>query len=387
MKLTDEVVVLKKYKVLSVFLIISLMTCIFTGCPKIVATNEEPTSITGSSVSGDTATTTESVVSDVSVEATVVETTPAPTPIPTPTPEPEHILISFIGDCTLGEAKAWDGSPIGFDAVVNGDYTYNFKNASEILSQDDMTLANLEGALTTATSYKEKEFVFGSPLEYVQILQNGSVEAVNLANNHSEDYWQQGLDDTRQVLTDNGIVWSDEAYTGIYEVKGIKIGMAGTTFPTNQQAMYNAIDYLKGEGCNIIIISCHWGIEKDYYPRQDQITLGHNLIDYGADIVIGTHPHRLQPIEYYNGHYIAYSLSNFVFGGNTSLGDPDTCILQCEFVMDETNTYVESYNINVIPYRQTTKYPGNDYCPMPYDWSSDDYYRVLERLDWLQEDE
>ncbi len=363
------------------------MTCILTGCPKIVATNEDPTGVTGSSVPSDTTTTTESVVSDVSVEATVVETTPAPTPIPTPTPEPEHILISFIGDCTLGEAKVWDGSPIGFDAVINGDYTYNFKNASEILSQDDMTLANLEGALTTATSYKEKEFVFGSPLEYVQILQNGSVEAVNLANNHSEDYWQQGLDDTRQVLTDNGIVWSDEAYTGIYEVKGIKIGMAGTTFPTNQQAMYNAIDYLKGEGCNIIIISCHWGIEKDYYPRQDQITLGHNLIDYGADIVIGTHPHRLQPIEYYNGHYIAYSLSNFVFGGNTSLGDPDTCILQCEFVMDETNTYVESYNINVIPYRQTTKYPGNDYCPMPYDWSSDDYYRVLERLDWLQEDE
>lgn len=307
--------------------------------------------------------------------------------LPEPTSEPERILISFIGDCTLGEALAWNGSPAGFDAVVNGDYTYNFKNAADVLSKDDMTLANLEGALTTATSHKDKEFVFGSPLEYVQILQNGSVEAVNLSNNHSEDYWEQGLNDTRNVLDDNGIVWSDESNIGIYEVKGIKIGMAGTTFPTNQQAMYNAIDKLKAEGCNIIIISCHWGIEKDYQPRNDQVVLGRNLIDYGADIVIGTHPHRLQPIEYYNGHYIAYSLSNFVFGGNTSLGDPDTCILQVEFVMDETNTKAVEYNVSVLPYRQTTMYPGNDYCPMPYAWTSDDYYRVLNRLEWLQEDE
>ena len=130
------------------------------------------------------------------------------------------------------------------------------------------------------------------------------------------------------------------------------------------------------------------GISGKFAERRPQFMSMVNAVKDGQiDIVIGTHPHRLQPIEYYNGHYIAYSLSNFVFGGNTSLGDPDTCILQCEFVMDETNTYVESYNINVIPYRQTTKYPGNDYCPMPYDWSSDDYYRVLDRLDWSQEDE
>lgn len=365
------------------------MAIAISACPKFDVNNETDIS----SVNSDTQIESDTNVSnaETTIETVIItdETTPSPTPIPspTPTPEPERILVSFIGDCTLGEALAWNGSPAGFDAVVNGNYEYNFQNAKEILSQDDMTLANLEGALTTATSHKEKEFVFGSPLEYVQILQNGSVEAVNLANNHSEDYWQQGLDDTRQVLSDNGIVWSDEYYTGIYEVKGIKIGMAGTSFPTNQQAMYNAIDYLKGEGCNIIIISCHWGIEKDYYPREDQIVLGHNLIDYGADIVIGSHPHRLQPIELYNGHYIAYSLSNFVFGGNTSLGDPDTCIMQCEFVMDETNSYVVEYNINVIPYRQTTMYPGNDYCPMPYAWSSDDYYRVLDRLDWSQEDE
>lgn len=375
---------MKKYNALIVSAI--LLTLVFSSCSQTtsesVATTPVSTEIVQTMPVFETSDTSEIEVTTVSTQE---QTTPVPSP--TPTPEPERILISFIGDCTLGEALAWNGSPAGFDAVVNGDYTYNFKNAAEVLSKDDMTLANLEGALTTATSHKDKEFVFGSPLEYVQILQNGSVEAVNLSNNHSEDYWEQGLNDTRNVLDDNGIVWSDESNIGIYEVKGIKIGMAGTTFPTNQQAMYNAIDKLKAEGCNIIIISCHWGIEKDYQPRNDQVVLGRNLIDYGADIVIGTHPHRLQPIEYYNGHYIAYSLSNFVFGGNTSLGDPDTCILQVEFVMDETNTKAVEYNVSVLPYRQTTKYPGNDYCPMPYAWTSDDYYRVLNRLEWLQEDE
>ena len=105
------------------------------------------------------------------------------------------------------------------------------------------------------------------------------------------------------------------------------------------------------------------------------------------DIVVGTHPHRLQPIENYNGKYILYSISNFCFGGNTGLSDPDSAIIQCEFLMDENNEAVESYTLNVIPYCQTSTRPGNDYCPVPYEWGTDDYYRVLERLNWSQEDE
>ena len=64
------------------------------------------------------------------VETTIIETSPTPTPTPTPTPEPQHILVSFTGDCTLAEAVAWNGSPDGFDAVVNGDYTYCFRSSN-----------------------------------------------------------------------------------------------------------------------------------------------------------------------------------------------------------------------------------------------------------------
>lgn len=318
--------------------------------------------------------------------------TPTPTPSPSPTLPPQRINCTFLGDCTLADALAWSGSAGSFDAVVaaNG-MDYCFQNAAELLSQDDLTLANFEGAITDATGHLNKEFVFGSPFEYTEMLTGASIEAVNLANNHSYDYLQEGLEDTRAAMEEVGILWSDQSNYAIYEVNGVKIGMCGLDTVSNigagASSVYPLIDQMREEGANIIIVSCHWGYERDYDPRSDQIQIGHDLIDYGVDIVVGTHPHRLQPIEEYNGHYILYCLSNFCFGGNTSLSDPDSVIIQCEILMDPTNSYAEDYRLNVIPYCQTSTRPGNDYCPRPYDPGTDDYERVLERLHWVNADE
>ncbi|MBR6881051.1 MAG: CapA family protein [Clostridiales bacterium] len=317
--------------------------------------------------------------------------TPSPSPSPTPTMPPQHIKVSFIGDCTLSDALAWSGSPGSFDAVYNAEgFEYFFKNAKEYLSQDDLTLANFEGTITSSTSHLTKEFVFGSPIEYMQIVKDGSIEAVNLANNHTYDYLDQGVTDTKAAMDENGILWSDRNTYSIATINGIKIGMCGIDNVSNNDTAdqaYPMIDAMREEGVNVIIVSCHWGIEKDYSPRSEQVQIAHDLIDYGADIVVGTHPHRLQPIEKYNGKFIFYSLSNFCFGGNTGLSDPDSCIVQCEIVMDPTNTYATDYIVNIIPFSQTTKRPGNDYCPIAYEPGSEDYYRVMERLQWSGEDE
>ena len=355
-----------------------LMIPLFGGCSVVRDNNATETTL-------ETLVTIESIDE---TEDTVPTETPTPTFTPTPTPEPQRILCSFIGDCTLAEALAWNGSSAGFDAVVNGDYEYCFQNAVEYLSQDDLTLANFEGTLTDATNHLVKEFVFGSPAEYAEMLVNGSIEAVNLSNNHSYDYLQEGLDDTRENLEDYGILWSDKTQYAVSEIRGIKIGMCGVDLVSGDSVseIYPLIDSMKEEGCNIIIVSCHWGTERMYSPESSQVSAAQALIDYGVDIVVGTHPHRLQPIELYNGKYILYSLSNFCFGGNTGLSDPDSCIVQCEFVMDETNSYVEEYKLNVIPFSQTS-FTSNDYCPRPYEWGSDDYYRVMDKLGWTQEDE
>lgn len=333
-------------------------------------------------------------VTETEVSASIQQPTPTsiptPMPTPTPTPTPEHILMSFAGDCTLAEALAWKGSAEGFVNVVGDDYDYCFQNAKKYFQNDDMTIVNFEGTLTDSSSHMTKEFVFGAPYDYVNMLTNAGVEGVNLANNHSLDYWQQGLEDTQRTLDEAGILWCYGNNTAVYEVRGIKIGMCGYDTVSNGyglDTMYAAIDELKSLGCNIIIASMHWGVERDYEPRADQVAFGHALIDRGADIVIGHHPHRLQPIEKYNGKYIVYSLSNFVFGGNYSLSDPDSAIVQVEFVMDETNTYCVEYKLNVYPYLQTTQRPGNNYCPYELPWGSEDYYRVLSKLNWSDEDE
>ena len=315
--------------------------------------------------------------------------TPAPTSTPTPTPTPvpteKNIVISFAGDCTLGQDTGLEGNSNSFAQVVGTDYKYPFKNTLDILGQDDMTLVNFEGTLTDSNSPREKEFTFKGPLDYVNILTEGSVEAVNLANNHSFDYWQTGLTDTENTLDSAGIKWSLDANYAIYETNGVKIGMAGFCFPWELQPIYDAIDYLRSEGCEIVIISVHAGVEKMYEPEAAQVNMAHAILDYGADIYVGHHPHRLQPIEEYNGKYILYSLSNFTFGGQPNLTDKDTAIVQCTFTISLATDQVTGYKLHVIPFSMTTTFPGNDYCPSPYDKDSDGYKSVMEKLNWSDE--
>ena len=298
----------------------------------------------------------------------------------------ETFTISFIGDLTLCSDIRGGHSARSFGNVVNGDMDYCFQNCTDILSSDDLTIANLEGAVTTRRSHKDKQFAFAMPPENLQMLVNAGIEAVNLANNHTLDFFEAGYQDTKDNLDEYGIVWSDQETSATYQIGDYLIGMYGICDWDNANSAYRRIEELQGKGCDIIIATCHWGTEATYSPNSKQIYLAHQLIDRGTDIVIGGHPHRLQPIEKYNGKWIAYSISNFCFGGNLGLSDPDTVILQCEFVMDADTGNCVDYRLNAIPFSQTTT-SGNDFCPKPYEWGSERYYRVLKRLGWSDEDE
>ena len=310
--------------------------------------------------------------------------TPTPTQIPTATPTPAYIdvVVSLAGDCTLGQNQGTQNNSNSFAKVVGTDYAYPFKNAVDILDKDDLTLINLEGALTDATMPRDKEFAFKGSLEYANILTLGSVEAVNLANNHSYDYADAGLNDTKDALDAAGILWSSGNSYAVYEANGIKIGMAGFVFPYQLQPIYDAIDSLRSDGCQIVIISVHTGVERMYQPEPQAVSMAHSIIDYGADIYVGHHPHRLQPIEFYNGKYILYSLSNFTFGGQPNLTDKDTAIIQCTFSVSVATNEVVGNALEVLPFSMTTTFPGNDYCPIPYAQDSEGYQRVMEKLEW-----
>ena len=219
--------------------------------------------------------------------------------------EPEvkktEITLSFVGDITLGNyiGQGYEGS---FDQEYekqNQDSAYYLKNVKDVFEKDDLTIANLEGPLTTSQDYAEKTFAFKGKPEYVDILTEGSVEAVTLANNHSRDHFEQGMEDTKEVLDQKNIKHFGYDESCIVDVKGIKIGFLGYSFPYELTAeMKKAITDLKTKS-DLVIIYYHWGIERDEAPMDSQRRIAKESIDAGADLIIGSHPHVLQGIETY----------------------------------------------------------------------------------------
>lgn len=174
--------------------------------------------------------------------------------------------------------------------------------------------------LSNATERVEKTWNLKGKPEYVGIMTDSSVEGASLGNNHTFDYGQQGLDDTREVLNKAGIIFGFNDHVDTYTTKdGIKIGIvsASQLSADEKHANYirDGIAKLREEGADLVIACCHWGIEGDHYPNDYQQKLAHQVIDWGADLLVGTHPHVLQGMELYNGKMICYSLGNFCFGG------------------------------------------------------------------------
>lgn len=293
------------------------------------------------------------------------------------------ITISAAGDVTLGNTHVQDYS-YSFRQMYDSvdDKSYFFENVYEYFSQDDMTIVNLEGALTFTEEMREGATynIKGDP-EYAQILTLGSVEAVSMANNHRRDYLEQGSADTVAALEEEGIIWAYDNNVGIYETKGIKIGIISVNWVAYGRSIMNFVEKgmqkLEEAGADLKIVCCHWGIEREYLPNQDQMDLGKQCIDAGADLVLGHHPHVLQGIEEYKGKYIVYSMGNFCFGANRNPADKDTMIFRQTFVLEEGQDIVYG-EAQVIPCSVSSVKNRNDYKPTPAE--DDEYTRILQKI-------
>lgn len=296
----------------------------------------------------------------------------------------ESIKISFAGDVTMGNYKgsAYYGTFDNEFENQNQNYGYFFRNVKNIFEEDDLTVVNLEGPLTSASNAKVKKFAFKGDPSYVNILKEGNVEAVTLANNHSEDYFEEGAKDTKFILKENGIKYFGLGEKSIVEVKGIKIGMLGYNgWPENYNDQFilnmeNEIKDLKKES-DLVITYFHWGTERNYYPDQVQREFAYKAIDSGTDAVIGSHPHVIQGIEEYKNKYIAYSLGNFCFGGNKNPSDKDSLIYQLNFNFED-NKLVSIDHPNLIPCSISSTNSRNNYQPTPSVGSESQ--RILNKL-------
>ena len=305
------------------------------------------------------------------------------TTTPEPTAEPVSITVTIAGDCTLGTDVNSDQSTISVGFLqMKSARGYFFQNVKDIFTADDLTVANMEGTLTTSNDRQQKTFAFKGNPSYTEILTQGGVEATNLANNHSHDYGDQSYEDTIQYLEADGITTFGYDRTAVMDVKGIKVGLIGIYELKDglgrQQQVIDTIREVKDQGAQVIIVSFHWGTEKSNIPDDIQKTLAHLAIDQGADLVVGHHPHVLQGIEKYQGKNIVYSLGNFCFGGNKNPSDKDTMIFQQTFTV-ENGELVEDDVTNIIPCSLSSESGYNNYQPMVLEGSEKE--RVLQKIE------
>lgn len=303
---------------------------------------------------------TQSVATEVMEETQATETQEAEPVIQT-------VTLTATGDCTLGATQTHGYAGSFHEYYDKYGQEYFFDGVRDIFEQDDFTLVNLECVLTESTDRVEKTWNLKGKPEYVGIMTGSSVEGCSLGNNHTLDYGPQSLTDTQNVLDQAGIVYGYNEHVATYTTEsGIVIGIVSANLlaQTDERAEYihTGIEKLREEGADIVVACCHWGIEGDHYPNDYQKTTAHKIIDWGADVLIGNHPHVLQGMELYEGKLICYSLGNFCFGGNRNPQVKDTAIFQ------QTFTFVDGVlqtdvSAKMIPCTISSTDTRNDFQP------------------------
>lgn len=402
------VIYMKMQKKIRVSVIVLLMMAVFGGCgddndviiPTVTGANiseseEAPVIADESEQSASGAQETISSQESASEEADVIMDADAEVPDDAEGTEDMEgsstvsITISAAGDTTLGNYFE-QGYSYSFDEMYDKqeNKSYFFQNVYDIFSQDDMTIVNLEGMLTTSENLQPGRTynIKGAP-EYVEVLTLGSVEAVSMENNHRMDYGEEATEDTVAALEGAGISYAYADTVGIYETKGIRIGFVSVNEASHgtavEKTLENGIARLKENGVDLILACCHWGTERENYPEEYQRSLGQKCIDWGADLVLGHHPHVLQGIEEYQGKYIVHSLANFCFGANRNPADKDTMIFQQTFTFVEGEKQ-EDTEIRVIPCSVSSVTTRNDYCPTPAE--GEEAKRIIGRINEYSKD-
>ena len=301
-------------------------------------------------------------------------------------------LFSFAGDCTIGSLLEWQGSlDTDFQSVVGEDYAYPLSGVRQIFEADDFTTVNLEGTFTRSSDAVEKPYRFRADPAYVRVLSEGGVEAVSTANNHSRDFGEEGRRDTLDALDSEGILHTDAGEPLICELEGgltIGIVSCNTVDSSAGEAAWRSgvmadIDACKNAGCDLIFGFMHWGtVEYLTEPEAWEVQFAHDMADWGCDLIVGGHAHILQRMEYWNDVPIFYSMGNFCYGGNTDPDDKDSVIVQAEYARDESRGGMVLSDLQVVPCEISSRKDQNDYRPVPCSEGTEDYERILEKLEW-----
>jgi hypothetical protein len=255
--------------------------------------------------------------------------------LPTPWKAPPLTLDSIFSDNRMWMSdipadKKWTLTATGdiiparsvnYQTVKQNDFTWAWKNIIPVLTQGDITLINLESPLVPNCAVTVEGMTFCGDQRHIEGLKAGHVTVANFANNHMGNYGEKGIEDTKQLMERNSIKVSGLGEPAIIEVKGMKVAFLGfddigpnvpPVAASDEEVMKKQISEAK-KIADLVIVSMNWGVEYTDKPTDRQIFLAHFAIDSGADLIIGNHPHWIQPVELYKGKVIIYAHGNTIF--------------------------------------------------------------------------
>ncbi len=278
-----------------------------------------------------------------SVPGTKEEVVESETPVPR---ERQPIKLLALGDIMLGRA-------VRTMYEKNGQ-NYLLGSASELFSGNDIIWTNLEGpTLYNPPITPVNGMAFAFTTSSLAILKNANINFLNLANNHGLDQGRKGFEEAQKILRENNFMFmGDPAKIGAASVatttvNGRELALLGfnATWQTfKPEEAVKLIREMKSSSSRLILVMIHWGEEYKLIHNAEQEKIAHALIDAGAEVVFGHHPHVVQDIEKYNGKYIFYSLGNLLFDQWFSKETQEGLAVEMS-ILDENISY------RLLPYR------------------------------------
>ena len=284
------------------------------------------------------------------------------------------VTISFVGDL-MCHSPQFQFAQISKDSF---DFKPVFREVKKYLSKSDLTIGNLETTISGKKSRYSGYPLFNTPEEYLEALKDAGFDILLTANNHSLDRGKKGLLRTVELIKKNGLEsvgsynsQQDRDSIRIYEINGIKIailaytyGLNGNYIAKNEKYLVNVIDTTllkqdilnaRNKNADVVLVYFHFGNEYQRNPSSFQKGIVKRAIDYGADLIIGSHPHVIQPIEYFSSNknkigkgLIAYSLGNFISNQRWRYSDAGI-ILNLTITKNILTQEVRLSNADIIP--------------------------------------
>lgn len=211
---------------------------------------------------------------------------------------------------------------VNYRTIQNGDFRWPFFKTAEVVSNADLTLINLETPLLKNCPVINDGMIFCGDARHIEGLAFAGVDIASIANNHAGNWGTVGITETRAILEGAGMLVSGGDDQPVYkEMKGMRFAFLafndidheeeGVAWAHNEKIAQHIRE--ARPNADVVIVSFHWGVEYMRQPHPRQIELAHLAVDSGADVIIGNHPHWIQPVELYKGKFIMYAHGNYVF--------------------------------------------------------------------------